>query len=438
MKKRHAAGKCMAALCSLFFVAMTAFVPSARARADEEVTVFISINDGESTVAALSALNVSDLDDDERITVNDALIAVHDECFEGGSAAGYKTVTGMYGKGIQKLWGIENGGSFGYYRNNALGELDAQLSDQDYIAAYVFSDLNRYSDRYAFFTETSSEMDEGQELELTLNKSDFDERYSPVSLPVNGAAVGYYDDSNVFIELGKTDAEGKVVIKVPEVEEDTQFLITAVAPEGVNLVEPVHFLIAKDVPVEFTPCTSDEDCPGVKFTDMPKRGKWSHDPIDWALENGITSGKTATTFAPNDGCSRAEVVTFLWRADGCPEPETSENPFRDISESKYYYKAVLWAYENNITSGITKNSFQPNKTCTRSEIVSFIWRYEKSPVIEADNHFEDVKAGAWYEDAVIWANETGVTYGKTETTFAPGATCTRAEVMSFIFRDFVK
>lgn len=153
----------------------------------------------------------------------------------------------------------------------------------------------------------------------------------------------------------------------------------------------------------------------------------------------MTAGTSATTFGPNDGCTRAQVVTFLWRAAGQPEPTGSRNPFTDVSSSAYYYKAVLWAVENGITAGTSATTFSPDGTCTRAQIVTFLWRYEGMPApASAGNSFVDVPTGAYYEKAVLWAAESNVTAGTSATTFSPDSTCTRAQVVTFLYRDVKK
>ncbi|MBQ6430709.1 MAG: S-layer homology domain-containing protein [Oscillospiraceae bacterium] len=187
------------------------------------------------------------------------------------------------------------------------------------------------------------------------------------------------------------------------------------------------------------PCDGGESCPGVRFTDMPAKGNWAHDPIDWAVVHGVTSGTSATTFSPNAGCTRAQVVTFLWRAAGSPEPAAAVSPFKDTAEDAYYYKAVLWAVENEITAGTSVTTFSPEATCTRAQIVTFLWRYEGAPEpTAAANPFQDVAAGAYFAKAVLWASENGVTAGTSATAFSPDDTCTRAHVVTFLYRDVEK
>lgn len=171
---------------------------------------------------------------------------------------------------------------------------------------------------------------------------------------------------------------------------------------------------------------------------MPVRGDWAHDPIDWAIGGGVTNGTSATTFSPEEGCTRAQVVTFLWRAAGQPEPTSSANPFADVKAGQYYYKAVLWAVEHGITNGMSATEFGPDDTCTRAQIVTFLWRYEGKPApSRTRNSFADVSTGSYYGSAVLWAVEHGITNGMSATEFCPENTCTRAQVVTFLYRDVV-
>ena len=163
-------------------------------------------------------------------------------------------------------------------------------------------------------------------------------------------------------------------------------------------------------------------------------GSYYEDAVDWAVENGITKGTDDTHFSPDGICTRAQAVTFLWRAAGSPEPETRAMPFADIPVGSYYYDAVLWAVENGITKGTSDTTFSPNMTCTRAQIVAFLWRSEKSPAAGTANPFADVKSTAYYADAVLWAAKEDITKGTTNTTFSPDADCTRAQIVTFLWR----
>ena len=163
-------------------------------------------------------------------------------------------------------------------------------------------------------------------------------------------------------------------------------------------------------------------------------GSYYENAVDWAVGNGITQGTDATHFSPDGICTRAQAVTFLWRAAGSPKPETRTMPFTDVPAGSYYYDAVLWAVENGITKGTSDTTFSPNMTCTRAQIVAFLWRSEKSPAAGTANPFADVKSTAYYADAVLWAVKENITRGTTNTTFSPNADCARAQIVTFLWR----
>ena len=163
-------------------------------------------------------------------------------------------------------------------------------------------------------------------------------------------------------------------------------------------------------------------------------GSYYEDAVDWAVENGITKGTDDTHFSPDGICTRAQAVTFLWRTAGSPKPEIRAMPFTDVPVGSYYYDAVLWAVKNGITKGTSDTTFSPNMTCTRAQIVAFLWRSEKSPAAGTANPFADVKSTAYYADAVLWAVKENITKGTTNTTFSPDADCTRAQIVTFLWR----
>ena len=176
----------------------------------------------------------------------------------------------------------------------------------------------------------------------------------------------------------------------------------------------------------------------VPFRDVDKDAYYAA-AVEWAVSNEITNGTSASTFSPDEGCTRAQVVTFLWRAAGKPDPASSESPFSDVKERAYYYNAVLWAVEKGITNGTSDKTFSPDETCTRAQIVTFLWRYEEQPApAGTSNPFADVKPSAYFGSAVLWAVETGITNGTSATTFDPEDTCTRAQVVTFLYRDIAK
>ena len=162
-----------------------------------------------------------------------------------------------------------------------------------------------------------------------------------------------------------------------------------------------------------------------------------YEAVKWAQEKGITGGIGNGLFGPDQPCTRAQIVTFLWRAAGSPEPKTMSS-FSDVSAGSYYETAVLWAVENGITKGTGDTTFSPDATCSRAQIVTFLWRSQKSPAVGSLNSFTDVSANAYYTDAVLWAVEENITKGTTATTFSPDADCTRAQIVTLLYRAYVK
>ena len=170
------------------------------------------------------------------------------------------------------------------------------------------------------------------------------------------------------------------------------------------------------------------------FRDVPSDAYY-FEAVRWAVANNVTNGTSATTFSPEEGCTRAQAVTFLWRIAGKPAPTESKNPFTDVKEGTYYYNAVLWAVEKGITNGTSATTFSPDEVCTRAQAVTFLWRAAGKPApTESKNPFTDVKESEYYYNAVLWAVEKGITNGTSKTTFAPDDTCTRAQTVTFLFR----
>ena len=174
---------------------------------------------------------------------------------------------------------------------------------------------------------------------------------------------------------------------------------------------------------------------GNPFVDV-KESDYYYEPVLWAVKNGVTTGTSPTTFSPNDPCTRAQVVTFLHRSVGCPMP-MPESPFSDVTGGEYYYDAVLWAAGSKITTGTTATTFSPHDPCTRAQVVTFLWRTCGEPAPTSNNNpFTDVSASAYYYDAVLWAVEQGITTGTSATTFSPEETCIRGQIVTFLYRYF--
>lgn len=189
---------------------------------------------------------------------------------------------------------------------------------------------------------------------------------------------------------------------------------------------------AVTVKASFAPVAG--NCP---FTDV-KVGDYYYDAVLWAVDKGITTGVSATRFDPNGSCTRAQAVTFLWRAMGSPAPTGASMSFTDVAADSYYYNAVLWAVENGVTTGTSATTFSPDAPCDRGQIVTFLHRAMKSPAASAQSTFADVAADAYYAQAVAWAVENGVTTGTGDNAFSPAASCSRSQIVTFLYRAMNK
>lgn len=180
------------------------------------------------------------------------------------------------------------------------------------------------------------------------------------------------------------------------------------------------------------PVTVKKPTPPNPFTDV-KESDWCYDAVLWAVDEGVTEGMTKTTFAPDATCTRAQTVTFLWRGYGKPAA-SAENPFRDVKSDDWFHDAVLWAVKMDVTKGTSDVTFSPDDTVTRAQVVTFLWRCAGCPSVSAENPFFDVAQSAYYYNAVLWAVENKITLGMTNATFAPDAGCTRAQIVTFLWR----
>ena len=241
--------------------------------------------------------------------------------------------------------------------------------------------------------------------------------------PTKGEKVTITVTPDKGYELGTltvTDQNGK---DIAVTEKDGKY--TFAMPDGKVTITPVFVKVGSD---PITP-PADNDNP---FADV-KNGDYFYNPVLWAAKENITSGTTDTTFSPNESCTRGQTVTFLWRAAGSPEPTTNVNPFTDIEKGDYFYKAVLWAYENGITQGTSVAEFSPSVSVTRGQTVTFLYRFTGEKT-NGNNPFTDVKTGDYYYDSVLWAYENGITSGTSDTTFSPNDNCLRGQIVTFLYR----
>lgn len=209
--------------------------------------------------------------------------------------------------------------------------------------------------------------------------------------------------------------------------------------EDITASTPVAKPASTDPTPTPTPTPTPDPTPAVTnpFTDVAE-GRYYYDAVLWAVNHDpqITEGTTATTFSPNEGCTRAQMVTFLWRAAGCPETGSTSTPFTDVNPDAYYYNALLWATAQGIVEGTSATTFSPNERVTRAQAVTFLWRADGRPAVMGTTAFTDLNPDAYYYDAVLWAenHDPQIVYGKTATSFAPGDTCTRGEIVTFLYR----
>lgn len=248
---------------------------------------------------------------------------------------------------------------------------------------------------------------------LTINKAD-----PSCTIPEGLVAIVGWTLSKVELPAGWSWADpmqqieeaGEIPFKATFTPEDTQ---------NYNVLENIDLIVNAKL---------------IRFIDVPE-GSYFYDPVYWAVARGITTGTSETTFSPHMGATRAQVVTFLWRMAGCPEPETTVCRFRDVPENAYYYKCVIWAVENGITFGTSATTFSPDKVCTREQSVTFLWRLAGSPEPETSEcFFNDVAPKGFAYKPILWASENGITKGTSRTTFSPKDTCTHAQIVTFLYR----
>ena len=208
-------------------------------------------------------------------------------------------------------------------------------------------------------------------------------------------------------------------------------VVTIPATETTEGVKTFTCTVCGDTYTETIPATGKPKPP---FTDVDS-GAYYYDAMVWAVDNGITNGVTPTQFMPRANATRAQFVTFLWRMAGEPEPTITEHSFTDVKEGAFYYKAMLWAVEKGITKGVTATTFQPDAIVNRGQVVTFLWRYAGEPEANnQENHFADVKAGSFCYQAVLWAVENGITNGFSATSFKPQEIANRGQVVTFLYR----
>ena len=253
---------------------------------------------------------------------------------------------------------------------------------------------------------------------------------------VSFAPVVYPTSVTVELDMGGKaylDMEGATIgttVKLTCLPDEGYRVAQITGAELTDNGDNTYTFVMADAPVELSVLFLRENNP---FLDVNET-HFFHDSVLWAAENGITGGVDDTHFGPAVTCNRAQVVTFLWSAAGSPEPTLTENPFVDVPGDSWFTKAVLWALENNITAGMDATHFNPGGVCNRAQVVTFLWSANGSPAPKlAENPFSDVPDESWYTAPVLWALENGVTSGASATTFNPGGQCLRAHVVTFLY-----
>ena len=270
----------------------------------------------------------------------------------------------------------------------------------------------------------------------------------------SGSGGSSSDNERTYAIVTGDDGHGSVTVSADEASAGTRITVT-VKPDSGYVLDELTITDAKNKDLKVTKrsettytfymadskVTVDAsfigdgaaEKPDARFDDVSANAYYA-DAVEWAVSKGITSGTSANTFSPDASCTRAQMVTFLWRANGSPKADGA-NPFTDVSAEAYYYDAVLWAVEQGITSGTSATTFSPDATVNRGQTVTFLWRANGSPVVDYAMSFTDVDANAYYAGAVRWAVSEGITSGTSGNSFSPNADCTRAQIVTFLYQD---
>ncbi len=296
--------------------------------------------------------------------------------------------------------------------------LKGYTSSKNY-TQYTFR-ISGYAINYSYDELTLSTFTEE---DLTLSGQDYEETATPIRL----------SNSSISVPAGFRRSLVVSGTNAPLIWSSDDPDVAAVTQSGVVIGVKAG---RTTVRVRTSDGTASAECSvQVLFTDVTDAEKYFYDAVYWALDNDITTGITPTTFAPNASCTREQIVVFLWRLMGCPAPSAGgRRLFQDVKAGSWYYDAVYWAKEQGITTGLTPTSFGVGRPCTREQCVTFLWRAVGSPLPTERASFRDVKAGSWYEVAVSWAQEKGITTGLTPTNFGVGVTCSRGQIVTFLQR----
>lgn len=416
----------------------------AKAPEAEGITVNMSFMDKGSIVVYNAPIRISGKADGQ-YTIADAFRALHKEyCPDGES--GYTEKKGW----VTKFWNGDIGGFCYTYNNGWVMSTEQSITDGDSVAAFNGQDTIYYADLYTWFDKKTYSVVVNTDAAFTvhgLNIMNSTEERDYLAAPY-GADVTVFDRSGKEVTdlATKVDANGNFTLTFPEIGTYTvevsgtasyaSYKNVPVVPSRCNVTVNTKAVIDPETPND--PDTPDTPVtPKVEFDDV-KANDYFYDAVNWAVENDITNGMGNRCFEPNSSCTRAQMVTFLWRAAGQPEAAIKTCAFTDVTADAWYYKALLWAVEKGIVKGMEDDVFGTDVICTRAQMATFFYRYHGSPSVDGKPAFNDVSESDYFCNAVIWATQNGLTNGTGNNAFSPDLDCTRAQIVVMLYRDFAQ
>ena len=397
---------------NLYYKNDSGYVFCLATRTSEEV--FVSVSDKGNIALSHEKLEVYDRNADGRIDIDEVLYAAHEKGFEGGAAAGYASASGEYGAYITKLWGDESG-NFGYYVNDEMAmDLSDEVSAGDHVYAYITANSYPNDDAYAYFSDYALTATALGKVTASLScRTGYDDNYKPIFSGFDKAQLTAYSNGEKTEGFTyKSIGNGRYELSFDKAGE-----YTVVATAENNAIVPAVCIVTVTAQ------------PG--FADVSPESYY-YDAVAWGCARGMVRGYSETVFAPDDSCTRAQIVTFLYRYAGSPKV-SGECRFADVTDENYK-DAIIWASENGIAMGYSDTVFAPNDTCTRAQAVTFMYRYMGTHNYSHTAKFTDITGDEYYADAVLWAAGRGIAYGFPDGSFRPNDDCTRAQIVTLIYR----
>lgn len=414
----------------------------AKATETDGITVTMSFVDKGAIVVYNVPVFLSGKDNDQ-YTIADAFKALHREyCPEGEN--GYSENKGW----VTEFWNGDIDGFCYTYNNGWVMSTEQNIANGDCIAAFNGQDMISYADLYTWFDKKVYNAVVNTDVAFTvhgLNIMNSTEERDYIAAP-KGANVTVYDRYGKEVSgLSTTvDENGSFTLVFPEVGTYTvevsgtasyaHYKNAPIVPSRCNVTVNAAAIIDPDIPSE-PDVPTNPDAPKVKFDDV-KEGDYFYEAVSWAVKNDITNGMGNNCFEPDGSCTRAQMITFLWRAAGQPNATITTCAFTDVSEDAWYYKALLWAVEKGIVKGMSEDIFGMDVVCTRAQMITFFYRYHGSPLVSGKQIFTDVNEGDYFYNAVRWATQEELTNGMGNNAFCPGFDCTRAQIVVMLYRDF--